>query len=146
MALLPQKTNGLAPKEPTKLEEYILDRLEAAETPAQIAKRLAKGDKKKGQALRSKIWKMVRRDAEFQHHIAERARAHALVGLPAGLAGQTRRAGRGRTDATKFIAEVTGFHNPRVQHDHTGDIKITIDMPRPKFVDASVEDADVVSE
>lgn len=54
-----------------------------------------------------------------------------------------RRGRRGRIDAAKLIYETTGFHNPKVKHEHSGDINIKIDMPRPKFHDA---EGSVVSE
>jgi hypothetical protein len=55
------------------------------------------------------------------------------------------RAKRGRIDAAKLLMESTGFHNPRVKHEHSGDIKLTLNIPRPSF-DGEVADADVVDD
>lgn len=146
VANLPARRNESSP-EPSKLEEAIIDRLEAGETPPKIATRLAKGDKALAKRLRRKIWRMVRHDAQFQRNIAERAQAHLLAGLPAAAAGVSRRAGRGRTDAAKLAFEASGFHNPRVQHEHSGDVNITVSIPRPAFdTDGAVTDAEVVED
>lgn len=58
-----------------------------------------------------------------------------------------RRAAKGRPDAIKLAYEASGFHNPRVKHDHSGEINIKLDMPRPKQVESGeVVDAEVVED
>lgn len=137
MASLPKTVDSSA-VEPSKAHEYLVNRLERGETPPEIAKRLAKGDKKKAQALRRKIWRMVRNDPIMQKAIVERAQAQSLAGMPAAMSAASKRAARGRMDAVKFLGEASGIHNPRVKHEHSGNIKITLDMPRPTF--GSVDD------
>lgn len=137
MASLPKTVDSSA-VEPSKAHEYIVNRLERGETPPQIAKRLAKGDKKKAKALRRKIWRMVRNDPLMQRAIVERTQAQSLAAMPAAIGAASKRAARGRMDAVKFLGETSGVHNPRVKHEHSGDIKITLDMPRPAF--GSVDD------
>ena len=86
--------------------------------------------------------------------------AGGLMGeLPAMGAALSRRAKRGRVDAIKLALEVTGVHNPRVKHEHSGDISISLNMPRPPVVennivgapaqaveDGTIVDAEVVEE
>lgn len=58
---------------------------------------------------------------------------------------------RGRTDAIKLGLEMTDIHNPKVKHQHSGDISINLNMPRPPRVenpaaqlDEPIVDAEVV--
>jgi hypothetical protein len=68
-----------------------------------------------------------------------------MVGLVPATHALAGRAARGRPDAIKVLFEASGFHNPRVRHEHSGEIKIKLDMPRPAFgSDDEVVDADVV--
>lgn len=65
-----------------------------------------------------------------------------------------RRATRGRPDAIKLALEIAGIHNPRVSHEHSGDITVTLaSVPRPEPVvnpnaqlEEPVVDAEVVEE
>jgi hypothetical protein len=56
----------------------------------------------------------------------------------------------GKPDAVKLVFEATGFYSPRVQHEHSGDINIKLQIPRPAGeIEASAEDvtdADVVED
>jgi hypothetical protein len=58
---------------------------------------------------------------------------------------------KGNIPAIKLALESSGYHNPRVQHEHSGEVSITIkNAPRPvrtadhTEADAPVIDADVV--
>lgn len=79
--------------------------------------------------------------------------------LPAMGEALAKRAKRGRVDAIRLALEVTGVHNPRVRHEHSGDISISLKMPRPAEVsnqtageaaqaleEGNVVDAEVVEE
>lgn len=69
----------------------------------------------------------------------ERAQSEVMLGaIPAGK-GLAKRASR-KTDAAKLTFEMTGLHNTKVKHEHSGDIKISLDVPRPRFVDAEAQD------
>lgn len=91
---------------------------------------------------------MLYHDSKLQESIVGRARFNMMAGLPEASAALARRAGRGNVPAIKLVYEATGLHNPRVQHEHSGDITIHMDIPRPTFtqdVDSTaVEDAEVV--
>jgi len=127
----PTKPESKSTERTEEIHEAIIEKLEAGQTVSQIAKALAGPDKKKAKRLRARIWRMVRKDEQFQRTIVERSRANMVVGLPSATAGQVRRASRGRTDAAKLVMEATGFHTPRTKQEHSGEIKITIDMARP---------------
>ena len=142
MAHPPATTTNAASEELTKGQLAVLDALERGETIPQIAKRLAKGDKAKAKKLRARLWKLITHDPDFQGAIITRSRAHLVAGLPATSKSLAGRSGRGRIDAAKLVMEATGFHNSRVKHEHSGDVTIHLDIPRPKFVDATSEDMD----
>ena len=86
---------------------------------------------------------------ETDDRLATELGAHAKVEMLLALVPATRalgqRAARGRPDAAKLLFEATGFHNPRVKHDHSGEIKIKLEIPRPAF-ESDVVDADVVDD
>lgn len=87
---------------------------------------------------------MVRNDPLMQKAIVERAQAQSLAAMPAAMNAAGKRAARGRMDAVKFLGEASGIHNPRVKHEHSGEVKIKLDMPRPMFrVDADLDDANI---
>jgi hypothetical protein len=124
--------------------DSIADQIAEGKRPEQIAREIHPTDLLKRRHLRFRIWRHVRKDAELHSRIAERARGElvlALIPTTRALAG---RAARGRVDAAKVVLEASGFHNPRVKHEHSGEINIKLSIPRPKAVD--VPDADVVED
>lgn len=136
---VPSKDPNLLP-EPTRLEEWLVDHFEKGLTVPECAKLLAKGDRKKAQAIRKRLYRMVGRDKKFQQYVYERAHMNLAVGLNGATAAMSRRAARGRVDAAKLVMEASGFHTPRSKQEHSGEIKITVDIPRPDFVDAEAVD------
>jgi hypothetical protein len=71
--------------------------------------------------------------------------AEVMLGTPSIAGALVRRASKGNVPAAKLAMEASGFHNPRVKHEHTGDIKVTIDnAPRPPVVEDDVVDGTVV--
>ena len=131
-----------------KLADIVADGFSKGETGPQIAKRLAKGDKNLAAKYRKRIRALIYRNPDhLKEAVARQMQGDMLAGLPGTMTAVVKRAHRGRMDAAKVMLEASGFHNPRVKHEHSGDIKVTLDMPRPKFeqdVVASIEDADVV--
>lgn len=82
---------------------------------------------------------------EMQEMLHMQAKAEVFTALDPAMKGARRRATAGRMDGVRFIAEATRFHNPRVNHEHSGEVKITIDMPRPqREIEGPVVDAEVV--
>jgi hypothetical protein len=129
--------------------EALVEALERGEHPLSIAKRLVPDNPKKMRALRRRLEAEMLGDSRVAQRVAEKSKLRLLAGLGPASDGLAKRAVR-RNDATKLLFETTGFHNPRVKHEHSGDIKITMDIPRPSFVDANaaldIPEADVVEE
>lgn len=124
----------------------VANALIAGKTPPQIATRLAKKrglNKRERMLLLYQIHNWINRDQVINHLLAEAAQANMKVGLPKMTEALARRGKRGRVDAIKLAMEATGFHNPRIQHEHSGEVKITLNVPRPSPVE-DVTDADVV--
>jgi hypothetical protein len=94
---------------------------------------------------------------EYQQWQAQQSQGAIIESLPDMTEAMVKRAKRGRTDASKLAMEISGFHNPRVDHKHSGDIKITLAtaVPRPtrsseatigKELEEGIVDADVVED
>lgn len=129
--------------------EVISDELCDGETPQKLAKRIYPDDESAQRKFKRRLHKFAVRDEEFQRLMYEKAQANLILGLGIAAEALSRRAGSGYTPAVKLIMEATGFHNPRVRHDHTGEVKVTIDIPRaPELAGEAgqVVDADVVEE
>lgn len=131
--------------------EALIDALDRGEHPLAIAKRLQPTDKKAQRRVRRQLEAHCLQDGRVAAGIVNKSKLTLMVGLGPATKALVGRAGRmGKPDAVKLVFEASGFHNPRVQHEHSGEITIKLDMPRPKFeadgaIDTtSVEDADVV--
>lgn len=150
MGLPTAPTQSSVPEELTDEELAFAECFARGMEPPKIARILCPGtgakEKKERKALRKRLWKMVRQDPRIQHAIGERIQGHMLIGLGPAAEALMRRAAKGRPDAIKLLFEATGFHNPRVKHEHTGDIKVTLDMPRPARLPSSGEDEIVDAE
>jgi hypothetical protein len=118
--------------------DAIADRLASGQQPAAIAKSIYPNDRVRRRRLRLKIWRMVQNEPGLAERLARRARGQMAVDLVPAVAAAGQRARRGRIDAVRYISEASGFHSAKVQHDHSGEIKIKLEMPRPDYVDADV--------
>jgi hypothetical protein len=125
------KPNTLSPRE-ERWQELVAEALISGKTPGQIARRLAKGDTQKYWNVYGRIRRLVRRDALFQARMLEMAKGEAYLHLGPSVAGLGRKAAWGRPDAVKLLWEMTGLHNPRIQHEHSGGIDIRLSIPRPE--------------
>lgn len=117
-------------------------------TIGRIARHISDGSPKKMKKAR-RLMREIRRDPRFEEFILQEAHHDAVAALPRAVAGAARAASRGRMDAVKWIGEATGFHNPRVDHNHSGDIQITMNIPRPvrdEEAPVEIEEAEVVEE
>jgi len=120
----------------------------------QIAKKLEPDNPRKQKVIRGEVHRIAATDEAVQKRVGEISKGSAIMALPMATEALIRRASRGRVDAIKLIYEATGFHNPRVQHEHSGDIKITMDLPRPGAqeslnpgkADVDISEADVVED
>lgn len=112
---------------------------------ARIAKTIAPNNKARQKYWRSKIRRWAY-DPTFEFAAARAARAEKVLGLGGASHALVRKARAGRVDAIKLLFESTGYFSPRTEHEHTGDIQITIKtIDRPKPVeDVTITDAQVV--
>ena len=150
MAGLPARQNeSSSPTKDDKIREAVADALAKGLSPPEIARRIAPDDDKRRAYWRKRIWKMVRSDAIFHAKLAEYAQGELALGLLPATQRLTKRAARlGKPPEVKLVYEASGFHNSRVKHEHSGDIKVTLDMPRPerRDEDDDVIDAEVVED
>jgi len=129
----------------THAQEVILRAIADGQTPSSVARKLAKGDARKAQVWRQRIRRWMLQQAEFRDGVAMNGKAEAMLWTGPAIQALGRRAMRGRVDAIRLLFEVSGFHNPKVdhRHEHSGQIDIRLTMggrPEP------VVDADVVED
>lgn len=136
---------GTSP-EAQRLRELVAFELAFNSNLDELLEKLSKGDKKKRNRWRKRLvrWAL---DPEFQVMIANYAKAIQVLDLTPIIRALDRRAIKGNIPAIKLALEANGFHNPRVQHEHSGEVKITIKgLTRPNRTEDhdSVVDATVV--
>src|SRR5262245_44274567 len=132
MAGLPAKTNkSSAAAASTTRRDKIRKLIRRGYTSGQIATKLAGDDQMRKKQIRQEVRVVMQQDEEYQAMRALAIKGAFVEELDGVAEAVGRRARRGRIDAAKLMLEVTGIHNPRVQHEHSGDIKITLDLPRP---------------
>jgi hypothetical protein len=118
--------------------------------PRDIARRMHPEDRAARRRTYLKLRRLALQDARVAQYAADDARLEMIVAL--GLAAKSlgRKAKAGRTDAIKLLFEASGLHNPRVQHEHSGEVSIKVTVPRPDFAATQasddIVDADVVDE
>lgn len=96
----------------------------------QIAQKLAPDNPRKQKSIRHQVRTLISADEEAQTYLSASAHGALIEALPSITDALIRRAQRGRPDAIKLAYEASGFHNPKVDHRHTGDVKLTVHMPR----------------
>lgn len=128
------------------VEQRAVEMIADGHNHRELAKKLGKGDPAK-----TKYWRQRFRDLNWA--VIAIASTDAQITASAGIVpvmdAVVKRAKRGRIDAAKVVFEVTGFHNPRVQHEHSGEIEVKITgLNRPSTVETqdSVVDATVVED
>ena len=143
MANLPART--LESSVPEHFADHLVDQIAKGVHPREMAAAMYpdRADRGKRLNLYRKLKRIALGDERVAKGIADDARLDLMVALGPAVAGLRERAARGRPDAVKIVLEATGFHNPRVKHEHSGEINVKIDMPRPTH-DADVTDAEVV--
>jgi hypothetical protein len=105
--------------------------LEKGYTPPQIAKAMAKRGMGTEKTIRRQAQKLAGQEKGFLFGQLSEVRGMGLTAAPDAMNGLIRRARAGRPDAVKLLFEVTGIHNPKMQHEHSGDISIRLELPRP---------------
>jgi hypothetical protein len=133
------------PPELSRAQQVVIMAMADGYKPNDIARKLAKGDPAKAKRWRGRIRTWLAQDPTFKQAIGLAAQAQLVSDILPATAALGRRAARGRTDAIRLLYEASGFHNPKVQHnhEHSGTIDINLKMggrPEP------VVDAEVVEE
>jgi len=150
--LLPEKTDSST----VEVSRLSLQKLALAEALAdgkdvkELARMIAKGDPERYKYWRRKIRRWAYYDKEFRAHLGIVAEGTTLLALPNAAYGLARRAARGNVPAVKLLFEATNFHNPKVKHEHSGEVKVKLEVggqalnaPRPAPVEDVIE-AEVV--
>lgn len=98
-----------------------------------VARRIAPGNPRRQKAIRQEFRAAVAETEVLKNQAVAAGNGAVFEEWPDIVDALIRRAMRGRVDAAKFLAEITGIHNPRVDHLHKGDVKLTlVSMPRPE--------------
>jgi len=145
VAHLPSTTNGKSELEDArdifrlKLSEYIFKGMK----PMQIAKLHHPDNERKRKNLYARIRKMVRTDPEITRIVMARAQEEFLYAIGPIVDRLNQRAkATGKPDAVKLAFEASGFHNPRVKHEHSGGVEIKLTIPRPELPAGRNDDID----
>lgn len=116
---------------------------------AEVAKKLAPNNPRKQKNIRRQFRRIIGERPSIAYEQSLITKGVFLEEMEQAAEAVARRAKRGRVDAAKLMLEVTGLHNPRVKHEHSGDININLKgLTRPPAVETedSVVDADVVED
>lgn len=118
-------------------------------TAEQIACKLDPKRGRKYRRVRGQVLRVAAESPEIQALEAGKAHGEMVLATHPVAQAVIKRALRGRTDAAKLIFEASGFHNPKVKHEHSGDITVNLgSVPRPERVDnpaaPALEDGTVV--
>jgi len=148
-ATISKRSNRLSPERQQKILELLAD----GYTPEELACKLGKNKPRETRRWLRWTKQMALESEEYQAIQAAVGKGEVITELPAIMEAIVRRAKRGRTDAAKLAFEIVGFHNPKVSHEHSGDISVTLNMPRPERVEnphaqleEPVVDAEVVED
>lgn len=140
MAKTPAKTQLEPIRRPLSLERQkkFVALLMAGYTEQEIACKLDPRKGRKYRRIRGEVRWTARNSPEFLEWQEAQAGGAMVIALPKVGEALIRRANRGRIDAAKLILEMTGVHNPKVKHEHSGDISISLNMPRPPVVENDI--------
>lgn len=133
----------------TKKRDRYMSLVRKGFSPEQIACKLDSSRGRRYRKIRGEVLRTIATDIEFQAEMAAQAQGTLIMGVPPVAEALVKRGKRGRTDAAKLIFEASGFHNPKVKHEHSGDITVNLgSVPRPERVDnpaaQALEDGTVV--
>lgn len=93
-------------------------------TTHEIATKLAKGSPQKYKSVRAQLRRILATDDKYQVKTGLEAKGAMIEGLVDVTEAMVRRGSRGNVPAAKLVYEATGFHNPRVEHKHSGKVEI----------------------
>lgn len=134
---------------PQERIEALAEQLAMGYHPRDIARRLHPHNPREMRKARRRIEQAIKSDPRLYANVLDHVRTDIMSGVGPAVRGLIKRAKSGNPQASRLILEIAGVHNPRVKHEHQGDIKIKLEgLPRPKFERASIDDeivdADVV--
>jgi hypothetical protein len=132
---LANQSSSLSAKE-ERFQRLVAEAVAKGYTASQIANRLANGDVKKYRHYYGRVKRMIQRDPLFRARMADYAMGEYVMGIVPTAQAISRRAARGRMDAARFLMAATGVYNEKVQHEHSGEVQVTLAINRP----AQVED------
>jgi hypothetical protein len=142
---------NLVPSKPQALSDNHIEALISAcrrgVHPRELAKKLHPDDHNARRRAYGKLLRALLYDERAAVRIREEAQAELVVGLiptAKALAKAAQLPYAKAMPSQKLLLEITGYHNPKVRREHSGEIKIKIDMPRPTFEQDEVVDATVV--
>lgn len=114
-----------------KKRQAYLSLLAKGFTAEQIACKLAEKGTRRYRKIKGQVLRVASEDEEYLASKASHFEGVLASQLPEMGEALARRARRGRVDAIKLALEVTGVHNPKVKHEHTGGVDIRLVMTRP---------------
>lgn len=113
--------------------------------PREIAAALHPTNKDAARRTRRIIEQQIRDDPRIHQKVLDYSKTELLTGIGPTIKAMIRRADKGNVMAAKLILEMAGVHNPRVKHEHKGDIKIKLEgLPRPVFERSGIDSEPVV--
>jgi hypothetical protein len=117
-------------------------------TPEDIAGALHPNNRKEMRKMRRYIEGLLADNLDTQMAVARKGRSILIAALPEASRALARRAAKGNPQAVKLLFEASGFHNPRIKHDHSGQVEIVVKgLPRPQdSLPEPVVDAEVVED
>jgi transposase-like protein len=125
---------------------YLDEIIDSGEDYREVANRIADGNPQVAKKWRRR-WRQWIQEDEFQKMLHAITMGELRSDLPVVTAALVRRARKGNIPAAKLALEASGFWSPRQQHEHTGEIKITMtNAPRPTRQEDDVVDAEVVED
>jgi hypothetical protein len=128
------------------IAELIYQGKDLKEIAAQLYPENSKKARRHRREFISRVYELAAWDQDFQSALVTRSKAILTLSLPAVTERLVTRARRlGKPQEVKLVFEASGFHNPRVQHDHSGSVEIKLTIPRPELPEkAKVVDAEAV--
>lgn len=149
MASSPSTELAEVPRKEEVLQDVVATLIHNGRKPGDIAKAVHPDDDRKRKQLRHKIRRWTYESEDFHRRVAVRTHGTMVMGLGPAAQALVRRAGRGNPTAIRLLFEASGFHNPKMQHEHSGEVTIKLEMPRPPVVAdeaGQVTDAEVVED
>lgn len=135
-SMLPEPREKANPEKLSHFDRRVIGLLLNGYSQRDIVLHLAKGKPGDRQRIMKRYRRLVRRavSRSEQFHMDQRNQSlgSLWLALPDITDALIRRAKRGRPDAIKLAWEAMGFYNPKVKHEHSGDIEIRLTLPRPE--------------